>query len=96
MVIGATGQVVAANQSAREFFVGAQSQLVGTALSAFWVRRSEQSDDEAAWAELRASLNCWVDGQIRSQSGRTHAARLRLERAHGGAGSYLATVVIDG
>lgn len=96
LVLDATGKVVAGNQAARHLWAVADKGLVGSPFSALLSSATGATDvdsETAQWAALRAAtLDRSASLSVQPRSGPSRAARVRLERAVGGAGSYIATI----
>lgn len=95
-VIGADGKVVASNASARQLWSAENRPLVGISFAALFDPAEpavESQDASAEWqAFKRDAWEQWMPRGARRHDGPTCEVRVRLERAYGGAGSYIATV----
>jgi hypothetical protein len=93
LVLDATGRVVASNLSARKMWAAETRLLVGLSLARLFGEPGETSNgDEVFFKAFRASaLDRWAGVTIRPLTGDSFAMRARLERAAGGAGSYIVT-----
>jgi hypothetical protein len=93
-VIDATGVVIAANSSAREF-VGftrkspASLSFAGLFASGPFAANQPGADDWKTF--VAATLDRWTSFCVRMPEGEREV-RVRLERSAGGAGSYIATM----
>jgi hypothetical protein len=100
LVLDASGNVVAANGSARQLWAVAGRSLVGLPLAGFFAGEAPVAadtdaakDDEGRWQALRTRmLDRWASLATRTLDGSVQNVRVRLERALGGAGSYIATI----
>lgn len=97
-VLDAMGNVVAANQTARECFAPAPRPLVGVAFASLFAV-ADGGDGEAVgdggnWAMLKSRPEAWQSAEVITHDGTRRAVEWRLERAHGGAGSYIAVLMI--
>jgi PAS domain-containing protein len=99
-VVDADGKVVASNASARALWSTATRPLISLPLAALFSSTSvspEPGEGEVAeqWRQLKSdAMDRWTLRQARRlDDAPTGEVRLRLERASGGAGSYIATVL---
>lgn len=96
LVLDASGKVVAVNDSARALWGAGKLELVGIAFARLRTDTpsvAKQEDSEAAWKAFLADAGGrWTSMSIRSRDGSARDVRVRLERALGGAGTYIATV----
>lgn len=99
LVIDASGKVVASNPGAQALCSDGKS-LVGQPLAAFFggAERSGDADFlEEQWRTLRRdALDNWALRRLACPSAANREVHVRVERALGGAGSYLATIVRGG
>lgn len=96
LVIDADGLVVAANESASAMWGAAHRTLVKVPLSDLlgFDPPAEADPADVAWQKLKAAaLNQWAIARIHPRRAAEASVRVRLERARGGAGTYLATVL---
>lgn len=97
LVLDATGKVVATNESARQLWAAPDRTLVGTPVGSMLLTEPAASDAlsiDLPWKTLCAvALNQWTSLVAKPQTGSLRSVRVRLERAVGGAGSYIAIVV---
>lgn len=97
LVLDSTGKVVATNESARQLWAAPDRSLVGTPVSDLLLTERTASDAISAhlsWKTFStAALNQWAAFVAQPHNGPPRAVRIRLERAVGGAGSYIAVVV---
>jgi PAS domain-containing protein len=95
-VIDADGKVVAANLSACELWGSAGKSIVGVSFASLFVPGADASEvdsTDAQWSTFRtAALERWSTCLTQPPGGLGREVRMRLERAFGGAGSYIATV----
>ncbi len=97
LVLDASGKIVAVNGSARQLWAVAGKSLVGLPLAGFFESEAPvvatAEADEERWQELRTrTLDRWVSLATRATDGSVQDVHVRLERALGGAGSYIATI----
>jgi two-component system, cell cycle sensor histidine kinase and response regulator CckA len=94
LVLDAGGSIVAANSSAREITSVGDIALIGQPFAALFVFEIVSTDAEflaAQWDALRESaLDRWTPLSLQSPAGAPREVRVRLERAVGGAGTYIA------
>lgn len=94
-VIDAAGRVVAANASARRFWP-ADRALVGTPFPQLFVFEGASSANQSSavqWPALRGDLlDRWASLAAVPLDGASRLVSARVERAVGGAGSYIAIV----
>ncbi|HLP24918.1 MAG TPA: hypothetical protein VK477_04525 [Acidobacteriota bacterium] len=95
-VLDADGIVVASNTSARVFWSDVARPLVTMPFTTLFAADVASQDPEGLaqqWLQLkRDGLDRWTLRVARRLDGSTLEVRLRLERASGGGGSYIATV----
>lgn len=96
LVLDAGGKVVAANESARQLWSAPDRSLIGRPFLRLLALEPLPADEAACaaeWPRVRADL---LDRCTHQMTQPLHGAgrpvRVRIERATGGAGSYLATV----
>lgn len=96
VVIDASGQIVAANRTASDLLGVPGKSLIGLPFtSRFAPENAEpgQARDASEWKSLcAAALDQLVAFHARREDGRTFPVRVQLERAFGGAGSYIAVI----
>lgn len=92
-MLDSTGKVVATNESARQLWAAHDRSLVGTPVGGLLLTESATSTDVPWKTVSAAALNQWASFVAKPQNGAPRAVRIRLERAVGGAGSYIAVVV---
>jgi PAS domain-containing protein len=96
-VVDAVGNIVASNASARELWSADRRVLVGLPVALLFRGNEISTDPEFLtdeWARLKAeALDQWSMRPARRIGGPPFDARVRIERASGGAGSYIATVL---
>ena len=96
LVLDASGKVVAANSSARRLWTAVDKSLVGLPFA--WLFRLDGDSAElefcdSRWKAMKTSaLDCWTQLAAQPLDGLPCDVRVRLERALGGAGSYIATI----
>ena len=97
LVVDAAGAVVATNTSARELWGATKRTLVNTPLVDLVLAAGVDAIASSAirWEALRrAGLDRFIPVDLRPVDGApVRPMRLRLERAHGGGGSYIALIV---
>ncbi len=95
-VVDAGGKIVAANQSAHQFWENTRRSFVGALLPRLFAADPAQSDEEnfeAEWKAFKATaLDRWTTRVTEPATGASRHVRFRLERAFGGAGTFIATV----
>ncbi|ACB75446.1 PAS domain-containing protein [Opitutus terrae] len=98
VVLDATGKIVAVNQSARQLWSASDRSLIGRPFAQLFVLDAAPEAADAAvarWRILSAeTLDRTTVLTALPLTGAKREVRVRLERAVGGAGSYLATVQI--
>lgn len=96
-VLDASGRIVAVNRSGRQLLGASDRPLVGLPFAGFFRLRAsptESESPEAQWESLRtATLDHWSALTAQPMNGPPHPAQVRIERAFGGAGTYIATVL---
>lgn len=96
-VVDASGNVIASNASARQLWSEDHRSLLGRPLAELFSAGKIDAEPEAAlvqWQQLKTeTLDRWTTRPARRLDGGCLDVRLRLERASGGAGSYIATVL---
>jgi hypothetical protein len=96
LVLDASGNVVAANRSARHLWAGADRAFVRSAFAELFVSKLDSNDPEFLETEskvlIAGALDRWTPLVAKPLDGQPRAVRVRLERALGGAGSYIATI----
>ncbi len=96
LVLDAGGRVVAANRSARQLWAAPDKALVGFPFGGLFGLESVSAEPQSAetqWKALStATVDRWTSSLARPLSGPPREVRVRLERALGGAGSFIATI----
>lgn len=96
LVLDASGNVVAANRSARYLWAGPDKSFVRSAFAGLFISALESDDPEFLETEskvlIAGALDRWTRLMAKPVDGQPRAVRVRLERALGGAGSYIATI----
>lgn len=95
LVLDVSGHVVAANRSARELWGVTDKAIVQLQLASLFAPDAASVADEAdaQWHALRATaLDTWARLTAYPQNGSAREVRVRVERAFGGAGTYIATI----
>lgn len=93
-VIDADGNVLASNSTARELWRVEKRSLVATPFVQLFVPASDAAGETVgAWAVLKTDAGQrWKSCIARSLDGAEVHVRVRIERAFGGGGSYIAVV----
>jgi hypothetical protein len=95
LVLDAHGNVVAANRSSRDLWGTPDRSLVGLPLAGLVAQDPPVSaaGRDADWKKLRSeALDQWKPIAVVPLDGGPQPARLRLEKALGGAGTYIAII----
>ncbi|MDO8544765.1 MAG: PAS domain-containing protein [Opitutaceae bacterium] len=96
LVVDASGRVVAANRSARQLWAAPDKFFVGLPFAALFAPGSNSSNSELLerqWKDLSAVvMDNWAPLAAQVVGGPPREVRVRLERAFGGAGSYIAAI----
>lgn len=96
LVVDADGRVVAANTSAQMLWASPKTSLVNRSLVSLTGAMAATAESESAqWQSIKKSaLDDFVTTAVRPvDGGEKRSVRMRLERAYGGGGSYIATFV---
>lgn len=95
-VIDADGNVLASNATARELWRAEKRSLVATPFVQLFVSEAAPNatgETVVAWTALKAEAGQrWKSCLARLHDGAEIAVRVRVERAFGGGGSYIAVV----
>ena len=95
-VVDAAGKVVAANASASQFWGTGGRSFVGASLANLFATGpdgAEVDESEGQWKAFKAAaLDRWTPCRARQAGDSSREVRVRLERAIGGAGSFIAMV----
>jgi PAS domain-containing protein len=96
-VVDADGRVVASNASARQLWSTDARPLVALPLAALFsadLGAPEPEEVAQQWRQLKSdAMDRWTLRSAQRLNGPVCEVRLRVERASGGAGSYIATVL---
>lgn len=95
LVVDADGRVVAANTSAQMLWASPKTSLVNRSLVSLTGASPATDSESAQWQLIKQSaLDDFVATKVRPvDGGEERSIRMRLERAYGGGGSYIATFV---
>lgn len=97
LVIDASGKVVAANQSARDLLGIPAKSLIGLSVPGLFTPGGVRSESDGAadeWKSLcAAALDRWTRVRAHPPGNPPVDVRVRLERAFGGAGTYMAVLL---
>lgn len=95
-VVGAAGDIVANNASARQLWSAGNRRLATLPLVALFTANGAAAEPDALaeeWKRLKAEASeRWVQHTAKPFDGSTCEVRLRIERASGGGGSYIVSV----
>lgn len=99
-VIDAEGKIVATNEGARQLWAASREVLTGREFTTLFRHESVSTvtalGEAMDWRTLRRlGLEAWVTLAAEACDGTRQEVRMRVERAVGGAGSYIATVARD-
>lgn len=97
LVIDAAGRIVAANLSARQLWAAGERALAGRCVAELFGLKPVPSEAEPGageWKVFKAlALDRWAMLAAHAIPAAPRETRVRLERAFGGAGSFIATIL---